>query len=223
MKKLLRFTVLILIIFVFINIYVYINIDSNYILNKNLIEQIQFNNSNYIFIEDISRNLIESVIVTEDKRFYKHFGFDILGILRAATKNIKEDKLVQGGSTITQQLAKNLFLSNEKRIDRKLKELLIAIDLEILFSKNEILEMYLNVIYYGEGNYGIGNACLDYFEKNPKELTLSESAMLAGIIKAPSIYNPKTNPELAKERQQLVLRLLQDNKENIEGQLTTIY
>lgn len=211
MKKIIKIATFFLVFLIMLNIYVFASINSEYSLNKDLKNQISANIENYVNMDEIPKELKDSIVITEDKRFYSHFGFDIIGISRAVISNIKEDDYAEGGSTITQQLAKNLFLSNEKKLNRKLKELVLAVYLEMLYSKEEILEMYLNVIYYGEGVYGIGDASYTYFNKQTKNLTLEESAMLAGILSAPSIYNPIANPEAGKERQELVLNLLLEN------------
>lgn len=180
-----------------------------YSLDKSLIQQISENNPNYVSIEDMPDNLINAVIVAEDKRFYRHYGFDVIGIGRALVTNIKSGSFKEGGSTITQQLAKNLFLSTDKKISRKLEELLLAIRLENMYDKDEILEMYLNVVYFGSGAYGVGNASLVYFDKDVSKLSLEECAMLAGLLKAPSAYNPNASAEMAEKRQKTILKLMQ--------------
>lgn len=180
-----------------------------YSLDKNLIAQISSNNPNYVTMDKIPQNLKNAVIAVEDIRFNKHFGFDVVAITRALVTNIKSGYLKEGGSTITQQLAKNLFLSNEKKFSRKLEELFISIKLESMYNKDEILEMYLNVIYFGSGAYGIGNASQLYFNKDVENLSLEECAMLAGLLKAPSLYNPKEDYDMAKNRQEVVLTLME--------------
>lgn len=180
-----------------------------YSLDKNLVQQISMNNPNYVHIDEIPDNLINAVIAAEDTRFYGHYGFDMIGITRALIINIKSGSLKEGGSTITQQLAKNLFLTRDKKLSRKLEELILAVKLENMYTKNEILEMYLNVIYYGSGAYGIGNASQVYFSKDVTELSLEECALLAGIPKAPSLYNPKADTEKAKKRQNTILKLME--------------
>lgn len=182
---------------------------NSYSLDSNLIHQISVNNSNYVHIEEMPDNLRNAVIAAEDTRFYWHYGFDMIGIGRALVSNIKSGSLKEGGSTITQQLAKNLFLSRDKKISRKLEELMLSIKLEGMYTKDEILEMYLNVIYYGSGVYGIGNASQEYFEKDVSKLSLEECALLAGIPKAPSLYNPKADSEKSKERQDTILNLME--------------
>lgn len=182
--------------------------NDKYILNQDLINQVSASIPEYTPIDKISPDFVNAIVVVEDRRFYKHHGFDVESIGRALITNVKEGSVLQGGSTITQQLAKNLFLSSDKTYTRKIKELIIAIQLEHLYSKNEILEMYVNVIYYGSGAYGIQAASHTYFGKDAANLSLAESAMLAGLPQAPSAYNPKTNPGMALKRQKAVLTLM---------------
>lgn len=139
--------------------------------------------------------LTEGVVHSEDRRFYNHGAFDVKAILRATVENIKFRRIVQGGSTITQQLAKNLYLSFDQNLSRKIEEIFIAQKLEKLFTKEEILEMYLNVIYYGEGAYGVQEASKKYFNKNVWELNEEECSDLVVIPQAPSLNNPIKNPE----------------------------
>ena len=162
-------------------------------------------------IDEIPDNLKKAVVVIEDKRFYWHSGIDIISIGRAFCKNIRAGEIVEGGSTITQQLAKNIFLSNERTFERKFKEVFYTIALENMYTKDQILEMYLNVIYYGENTYGVENASKRYFNKELKDLSLAECAMLAGIPQAPSLYNPEENYDMAKERQEIVLSVMAQN------------
>lgn len=205
------FLVVLLFILIATNAWICKSVKGEYILNDNLIKQISARVPNYTQIDKIPQNVKNALISVEDKRFYDHHGFDSVGIGRAFIENIKTRKFKQGGSTITQQLAKNLFLSNEKTITRKLKELVLALNLEARYSKEEILEMYLNVIYYGSGAYGIENASQEYFAKHVKDLNLPQAAMLAGLPKAPSIYNPKHSLEKALERQKVVLAAMTNN------------
>lgn len=152
-------------------------------------------------------SIIQATIAIEDKDFYNHHGFSIRGITRALKTNFsKNSQSVQGGSTLTQQLVKNRLLTPEKSYSRKLKELILAIMVEDRFSKEEILEMYLNQVAYGGTTYGIEEASMQYFGKHAKQLTLAESALIAGLTKAPSVYSPFANPEMAKDRQKEVLR-----------------
>lgn len=165
----------------------------------------------WISLDDISPILVKATIATEDKNFYKHFGFDIPRIAKAFYINIKNRKTSQGASTITQQYAKNLFLDFDKTWKRKWQEMLYTIRLEANYSKEEILEGYLNTINYGHGMYGIENASNFYFNKSAKDLTLEEASMLVGIPKSPSNYSPITNLNLAKKRQKTILDLMVKN------------
>jgi len=166
----------------------------------------------WINLEDISPYLIKTTIHTEDKHFYSHHGFDFMRILKAMYVNITSHSKSQGASTISQQYAKNLFLDFDKTWERKINEMWLTMQLEVHYSKDEILEGYLNTINYGHGMYGIENAARFYFDKSAKELDLAESAMLAGIPKSPSYYSPIVNPELARSRQLNILNNLLKNK-----------
>lgn len=163
-------------------------------------------NRMYVSYAQIPQDLINATIAVEDRSFFQHFGFDIKRTLRAAYIDLKEMRFQQGASTISQQLARNLYLSFEKTWTRKLKEALIALQIELHWSKEEILEAYLNQIYYGHGAYGVKVAAQIYFNKDVTELSLGEAAMLAGIPKGPSYYSPLTNYTTAKKRQHLVLQ-----------------
>ncbi len=165
---------------------------------------------NYVGISKLPKLVGQGVIAIEDRRFYSHFGFDPLGFTRAMIVNVRAGRFVQGGSTITQQLAKNLFLSSERTLSRKLQEMGLALWLETKFSKDEILELYLNRVYFGHQAYGIDQAARTYFGKQAKDLGLAEAAMLAGLLKAPSKLNPKRNYKLAKVRADLVLGAMRE-------------
>ena len=158
-----------------------------------------------VSIDQIPRVMQEAVIAVEDANFERHRGFDILAILRAAWTDIRHGAVVQGGSTITQQLAKNVFLTHERTLTRKIKEVIWAIQLERRYSKEEILEAYLNEIYFGEGAYGVEAAAQTYFGKSARDLTLSEAALLAGIVRSPNGYNPFRYPQRALARRNFVL------------------
>ncbi len=158
-----------------------------------------------IRIKDMPRHLLQAVIATEDRRFYEHAGIDPYGLARAMGANIWAGHLVQGGSTITQQAAKNIFLTPERNLRRKAQEFLLALWLEQKFTKDEILELYLNRVYLGSGSYGVSAAAEKYFGKKVSLLSLPESAMLAGLLKAPSRYSPVNDPKLARQRQEQVL------------------
>lgn len=177
--------------------------------NGELIESLGGKKADYIPVSQIPLELRQAVVAVEDRRFYRHFGLDPVRIVGALIANIKAGgKAVQGGSTITQQLAKNAFLTPAKTLQRKLEEAVLAIVLEQRYSKNKILELYLNTIYFGEGAVGIENAAEIYFGKNASDLTLAESALLAGLPRAPSAYDPFRHPELAKARRNLVLDIM---------------
>lgn len=160
-------------------------------------------------IKQIPKEVIHAVIATEDQRFYKHHGINYFAIMKAFLKNMLSGDIVAGGSTVTQQLAKNAFLTHERTYTRKVKELIITKKIERTYSKDEIMERYLNQIYFGEGAWGIQRAAKTYFGKEASELTLGESAMLAGLIKAPSILSPFKNIEKSVERRDLVLTLME--------------
>ncbi|OMD38749.1 carboxypeptidase [Paenibacillus borealis] len=156
-------------------------------------------------LEEISPLLIQATLAVEDRKFYDHSGFDLKGMARAVLVNLEAGKRTQGASTLTQQLARNLYLTHEKTWTRKAKEALYTMQLEMKFSKDEILNMYLNEIYYGHGAYGIEAAARMYFGKAAADLDLAESAMLAGIPKGPTYYSPYTHMENAKKRQGIIL------------------
>ena len=159
-------------------------------------------------IKNVPQDFINALIATEDKNFYNHKGYDLYGLARSTVQNLLARKLVQGASTITQQLARILFLSNEKTFDRKLKELVIAARIEKTISKDQILEMYMNNVYLGSGAYGVEGAAEIYFNKKLKDLTLPELALIAGLPQAPSVYSPYNNLDLAvKRRNQVLLRM----------------
>ena len=154
--------------------------------------------------------LPRAVIATEDRRFYEHFGIDPLGIARAIFEDLRAHKLRQGGSTITQQLAKNLFLTSERSIKRKVQEVMLAVWLERKFTKDQILTIYLNRVYLGNGAYGVEAAARKYFNKSAREVTLYEAAVLAGLLKAPSKFNPTHDPDLTAQRAGQVLASMVD-------------
>ncbi|MEZ9454059.1 penicillin-binding protein 1A [Vibrio splendidus] len=177
-----------------------------------LISQFGEKRRNPVTYDEIPRHLVEALIATEDSRFYEHPGIDPIGITRAALVVAMSGSAKQGASTITQQLARNFFLSNEKKIMRKIKEIFIAIHIEQLLSKEEIMELYVNKIFLGHRSYGFGAAARVYFGKDLPELTLSEIATLAGMPKAPSTMNPIYSIERATHRRNVVLRRMLDEK-----------
>ena len=151
--------------------------------------------ANYTKISELPQMYLDAVISVEDHRFYKHSGIDVIAIGRAIINDIKAMDFVEGGSTITQQIAKNEYFTQEKKITRKIAEVFMAYEIEKNYLKDEILELYINTIYFGNGYYNIKDACEGYFGKSPNEMTEGECIMLAGIPNAPSVYNPKENPK----------------------------
>lgn len=164
----------------------------------------------HVLLEDMPSHVVKAVLATEDRRFYYHFGFDPIGILRASIANYRAGRIVQGGSTVTQQLVKVLFLKPERTYWRKVEEMLLAFSLEYRLEKKQILELYLNRIYFGAGNYGIEAAAQHYFGKSVSEVGMYEAAILAGLIKSPSYYAPTRNLQRALDRGKLVLRNMLD-------------
>ena len=160
---------------------------------------------NFTPIDNVSETFLQAIASVEDRRFYHHKGIDSIGLARAIVTDIKNRKLAEGGSTITQQLAKNLYFMGEESIERKIAEMFTAIKIEKNYSKKEILELYVNVIYYGSGYYNIYDASMGYFGKEPSQLTDFEATLLAGVPNAPSKYSPKVNKELSYKRQEKVL------------------
>lgn len=159
----------------------------------------------YAKIDEIPQIYKDAVISVEDHRFYKHNGVDIIAIGRAFINDIKAIDFVEGGSTITQQLAKNIYFTQEKKITRKIAEVFMAFEIEKEYNKDQILELYLNTSYFGDGYYTVKEACKGYFNKELKEMTDYECILLAGIPNAPSVYAPTKNPELAIQRQKQVM------------------
>lgn len=157
-------------------------------------------------LKDVPEELKNALIATEDKNFYRHNGYDIFGIIRSSIQNVVARRAVQGASTLTQQLARILFLSNERTITRKIKELEVSARIEKTISKDQILEMYLNNVYLGAGAYGVSAASKIYFNKKLNQLTLPELALIAGLPQAPSVYNPYNNKDLAIQRRNQVLK-----------------
>jgi penicillin-binding protein 1A len=165
----------------------------------------------YAPLDLLPRHVIDAVLSTEDRRFYSHHGIDPLGLIRAGFTNLRARKFVQGGSTLTQQLAKNLYLTSDRTFARKLEELALAVWLEARLSKSDILELYLNRVYLGSGTYGIDAAARRYFGKPAQKLTLAEAAIIAGLLKAPSKYSPLASPDAATARARLVLAAMLRN------------
>ncbi len=189
------------------------NVNSFFLYDIN--SELYFQGSNgkeWVYLKDISDNLIKTTINIEDKRFYEHHGFDILRIGKALINNLKSGKIVEGASTITQQYAKNLYLNFDKTLKRKMNELWYTIQIETHYSKDEILEGYLNTINYGHGVYGIKNASQFYFNKDPIDLSLKEACILANIPKSPNNYSPINNYELSINRCNKTLKMMLDDK-----------
>lgn len=171
---------------------------------KQKIEQIR-NKQNFINIENVSKDYLNATIAVEDHRFYSHFGFDPISTISAIFHNVSVGSLKdRGGSTITQQLAKNMYFTQEKKFSRKIAELFVIGKLESILTKDEILELYINIIYFGDGYYGIGEASLGYFKKQPLDLDFEEAILIAGLPAAPSLYSPTVNKKLANERKEQV-------------------
>lgn len=165
---------------------------------------------NYITLEEVPEIYIDALISVEDRKFYDHSGVDIFSLTRAMIKNISDKEFSQGGSTITQQLAKNMFFTNEKSLTRKAAELFVVYELEDKYSKNVILELYINTVYYGDGYYCIKDAAEGYFGCEPKDLTDYEATYLAGVPNAPSIFAPSKNSEAGDRRHEVVLSAMVD-------------
>ena len=188
-------------------------IGNGYKMYKEAIEEISIEDKikeikskeNYTEISDLPQTYINAVLSIEDHRFYKHFGIDLIAIGRATINDIKAMDFVEGGSTITQQLAKNIYFTQDKKFERKIAEVFMAFKIENKCEKDEILELYLNTSYFGDGYYTVREASLGYFGKEPNKMTDYEAIMLAGIPNAPSVYAPTVNFNLASQRQRQVL------------------
>lgn len=240
MKKLLKITKILLVVCVITSSFLVIafsiiNYNLKYempqiltieLYDKDNNKYLSYSNNNkqtYVTLDKVSDYVIDAFISIEDKRFYNHQGVDFIRIGGAIISDIKNQEFVEGASTITQQYVKNLYLSNDKTIERKLNEVLIAMNIERQYSKDEILTGYLNSIYFDSGIYGIEDASIFYFNKHAKDLTLVEACSLASIPKSPSSYSPIKNPENNKERRNLVLyELYQDNKIDYETYIKSL-
>ena len=173
--------------------------------------------------ESIPDNVKRALVAIEDKRYYKHGAIDVLGVTRAFYVNSVAGETVEGGSTITQQLVKNLFLSSKRTMSRKAEEAILAVEMEHYYSKDEILEIYVNTSYFGAGYYGIGPATKGYYDKTPEKLNLNEIAFLAGVPNAPSVYNPYEHYELALQRRNIVLRKMVYNGDITQEEAIIVY
>lgn len=180
---------------------------SNTLKEKSLVERVEeiTTKEDYTPFDQLSKNYVNAVIAVEDHRYYDHGAIDPIGIARAFYTNIRDGQFDEGGSTITQQVAKNVVFNQDKTLLRKLGEIFAAHDLEKNYSKDEIFALYVNSSYFGDGYYSIYEASQGYYKKDPKDLNLSEASMLAGVPNAPSVYAPTVNPDLAKKRQKHVL------------------
>ena len=237
MKKLRKIIliILILIILVFCSIFGYV-FSKGYTMYKVAIQEISIedkfseiqNRENFTTIEEVPKTFVNAIISVEDKRFYKHKGYDVISIGRAVITDLITRDFTEGGSTITQQIAKNEYFTQEKEFYRKAAELFVARDIEKTYKKDEILEIYFNTNYYGSGYYGIYDAAMGYYEKAPIDLTDYEATLLAGVPNAPSVYSPKVNLNLAEKRQDKVLEkmvkagyLTEAEKQEIQEQQIT--
>ncbi|HEV8352633.1 MAG TPA: penicillin-binding protein 1A [bacterium] len=177
-----------------------------YAANGEIVASLFRENREYVPLQQIPLSMRRAVLASEDTRFYQHVGIDLRAIGRAILSNLRAGRLSEGGSTITQQLARNRFLTPDRTFGRKLAEIVLAVEIERRLSKDEILERYLNEVYFGQGAYGIEMAARVYFGKGARDLTLDESALLTGLIRAPSLYSPYRNPDAAKAQQRIVLK-----------------
>ncbi len=162
----------------------------------------------YTSFEELPDTYVEAVLAAEDHRFYQHGGLDVIALGRALVNDIKAMSFVEGGSTITQQLAKNLFFTQEKRLTRKVAEIFMAFHIEANYSKEEIFELYVNSIYFGSGCYDVASASQTYFGVEPSAMDADQCTLLAGIPNAPSVYDPTVNPDLSQQRQRQVVELM---------------
>ena len=209
MKKFVKFLIILILILISLGLLI---IGNGYNMYKEAIQEMPIQEKveeirqkeNYTKLSELPQIYINAVISVEDHRFYEHNGIDVIAIGRAIINDIKAMSFVEGGSTITQQIAKNEYFTQEKKITRKVAEVFVAFELEKQYTKNEILELYINTIYFGNGYYNIKDAAKGYFGKSITNLSDSECIMLAGIPNAPSVYAPTQNPELAKQRQKQV-------------------
>ena len=229
MKKFVKFLIILILILTSLGLLI---IGNGYNMYKEAIQEMPIQEKveeirqkeNYTKLSELPQIYINAVISVEDHRFYEHNGINVIAIGRAIINDIKAMSFVEGGSTITQQIAKNEYFTQEKKITRKVAEVFVAFELEKQYTKNEILELYINTIYFGNGYYNIKDAAKGYFGKSITNLSDSECIMLAGIPNAPSVYAPTQNPELAKQRQKQVAEkmvkygyLTEEEKDKILG------
>ena len=219
MKKFKKIILIILIsiITIFVALFGYI-LAKGYSMYKTSIEETSIKDKisdiqkqdHFIYIDEVPDIFINAIVAVEDKRFYSHKGIDLLSIGRAIITDLRTFDFTEGGSTITQQIAKNEYFTQEKHFSRKIAEMFVARDIEKLYTKDDILEIYINTNFYGSGYDGIYDASWGYYEKDPKELTDYEATLLAGVPNAPSVYSPKVNLNLAEKRQDVVLQKMVD-------------
>lgn len=206
-KKLIFTILLIIIIVISVIVYMGYSMYKEAINKVSICDKIQEikSDENYLTIDNIPDDFKHAIVAVEDHRFYTHSGIDLITTTRSMLENIKEKDIVAGGSTITQQTGRLLYFTQEQRFTRKVAELFVSFDLEKNYSKDEILELYCNMIYYGDGYHGIKKASNGYFKKEAKDLTLAEASLLAGLPNAPSAYSPTKSKKLAHKRQSVVL------------------
>lgn len=214
MKKLIKKLFLITILIIIVTTGIQISIGYNKYqsaLTKNplhvAISNLQ-STENYTYYEQIPQIYFDALVAVEDRRFYKHNGFDVIGTTRAVINDIKAKKMLEGGSTLSQQLAKNLYFPQDDTLSRKIAEVFMALKIEKTFEKEDILEFYVNAIYYGSGYYNIHDASVGYFGKTPENMTDYECTLLVGIPNAPSVYSLDVNPDLAYQRQKKVVECM---------------
>lgn len=228
MKKIIR-NIILLVFFILI-LLTSLLVGIGYNAYKNALEEIPINemarqireDENFTKFEDLPKMYINAAIAVEDKRFYTHNGIDTISLGRAIVNDIKAMSFVEGGSTITQQFAKNAYFTQKKAITRKISEAFMALEIEKSLDKNEILELYLNTSYFGDGCYTVKEATNHYFDKEPSEMTDYESTLLAGVPNAPSVYAPTKNLDLAHKRQQQVLKKMRECGYITEEEATSI-
>lgn len=207
-KKLLIIIILIIIILLSIGCLIGYSSYSKAVKEKPLIQRVEEveNREHFIPYSELPKVYIDAVVATEDRRFYEHGPVDFIALARATFVNIKNKELQEGGSTITQQVAKNVVFTQENTLSRKLGELFASFELEKNYKKDEILAIYVNTAYFGDGYYNIYDASMGYYGVEPKDLNLDQASMLAGIPNAPSVYSPSVNLNLARERQGQVIQ-----------------
>ena len=224
------FKVVVLVVLILLSIAL-LFVGNGYTMYKEAIESIPLEEKvnqirekeNYTKLSELPQIYIDAVVSVEDHRFYQHPGIDVIAIGRAFINDIKAMRYVEGGSTITQQLAKNIYFTQEKKMTRKIAEMFMAFKMERSLSKEEILELYLNTSYFGDGYDTVKEASKGYFGKEPNEMTDGECVMLAGIPNAPSVYAPTVNPDLAKQRQKQVLDKMVKYEYLTQEEVDTIY